>query len=42
MIHLIFTIKNELPQIRKAMDKYVIKLIDFKYPVIPKGVEIIP
>jgi putative peptide-modifying radical SAM enzyme len=40
--HLIQTLKEKIPVIMEAMKKHMIDEIDFKYPKIPNGVEIIP
>lgn len=40
--HLISEIRIQLPRINEAINTFNLEIIDFKYPIIPNGVEVIP
>lgn len=40
--HLISEIRDKIPVIKRAMETYGLENDDFKYPLIPNGVEVIP
>ncbi len=42
VFHLISELNNQIPRILIAMNEFKIDIIDFKYPIIPNGVEVIP